>query len=411
MSSTSSTSSTFSAMNNQTQMFLLSNISNFVSVKLDHTNFLTWKFQITSILDAYSLLDCIDGTVSSPVKFLHREDGTESVNPDFLSWKARDKALISLLSVTLSPSALSLVIGQTSAQGIWTVLEQRYTAISRSNVVSLKMELNGIKKGSDPVNKYLQRIKETRDKLSTVGVNLDDEEILHIVLKGLPAEFHSFSSSMLTKNDPVSFAELHALLSTKEELIKNLHDLSKETSLMAMTANKQNSSPPNSHAQYNSQANQFHCGRGRNQFQRGGRGGWGNYRGGGYNNGSSPNNFSSGNFNSMVPSSVPPPFHNTSRPTCQICYKQGHTALDCYQRMNYAYQGRQPPAKLAAMASAAYPSQLSDSWPAQTTWISDSGATDHFTPDIHNLPDCSSYTDSQQVSVGNGQQLLYLQYW
>ena len=170
-------------------MFLLSNISNFVSVKLDHTNFLTWKFQITSILDAYSLLDCIDGTISCPVKFLHREDGTEFVNPDFLSWKARDKALFSLLSVTLSPSALSLVIGQTSAQGISTVLEQRYTTISRSNVVSLKMELNGIKKGYDPVNKYLQRIKETRDKLSIVGVNLDDEEILHIVLKGLPAEF------------------------------------------------------------------------------------------------------------------------------------------------------------------------------------------------------------------------------
>ena len=105
-------------------------------------------------------------------------------------------------------------------------------------MVSLKIELNGIKKGSDPVNKYLQRIEETRDKLSTVGINLDDEEILHIVLKGLLTEFYSFSSSMLTKNDPVSFAELHALLSTEEELIKNLQDLSKETSLMAMTANK-----------------------------------------------------------------------------------------------------------------------------------------------------------------------------
>jgi hypothetical protein len=172
------------------------------------------------------------------VKFLRKEDGIEFVNPEFLHWKARDKALISLLSVTLSPSALSLVIGQTSTQGIWTVLEQRYTAGSRSNVVSLKMELNGIKKGSDPMNKYLQRIKETRDKLSTVGINLDDEKILHIVLKGLLTEFYSFSSSMLTKDDPVSFAELHALLSTEEELIKNLQDLSKETTLMAMTANK-----------------------------------------------------------------------------------------------------------------------------------------------------------------------------
>ena len=114
-SSSSSTSSTLSAINNQTQMFLLSNISNFILVKLDHTNFLTWKFQITSILDAYSLMDCIDGTISCPVKFLQKEDGTKFVNLEILHWKTRDKALISLLSVTLSPSALSLVIGQTSA--------------------------------------------------------------------------------------------------------------------------------------------------------------------------------------------------------------------------------------------------------------------------------------------------------
>ena len=73
--------------------------------------------------------------------------------------------------------------------------------------------------------------------------------------------------------------------------------------------------------------------------------------------------------------------------------------------MNYAYQGRQPPAKLAAIASAANPSQPPASWPTQTTWISDSGATDHFTLDINNLPDCSSYTNSQQVFIGNGQQL------
>ena len=79
--------------------------------------------------------------------------------------------------------------------------------------------------------------------------------------------------------------------------------------------------------------------------------------------------------------------------------------MDCYQQMNYAYQGRQPPAKLAAIASAANPSQPPASWPTQTTWISDSGATDHFTLDINNLPDCSSYTNSQQVFVGNGQQL------
>jgi hypothetical protein len=40
-----------------------------------------------------------------------------------------------------------------------------------------------------------------------------------------------------------------------------------------------------------------------------------------------------------------------------------------------------------------------------TTWISDTGATDHFTPDLHNIPDNHTYTDSQLVSIGNGNQL------
>ena len=49
--------------------------------------------------------------------------------------------------------------------------------------------------------------------------------------------------------------------------------------------------------------------------------------------------------------------------------------------------------------------QSSQNWPQQTTWILDTRATDHFTPDLTDLPDCSSYIDSQLVSVGNGQQL------
>ena len=67
--------------------------------------------------------------------------------------------------------------------------------------------------------------------------------------------------------------------------------------------------------------------------------------------------------------------------------------------MNFSYQGRHPPAKLAALASAAPPSS------STSCWISNTGATDHFTPDLGNLPDSSIYNDPQLVSVGNGQQL------
>ena len=74
------------------------------------------------------------------------------------------------------------------------------------------------------------------------------------------------------------------------------------------------------------------CGRGRNN----------NYRGRG--RGFSPNNFSQ-----YSPHQGSGP--RTERPTCQICGKAGHIALDCYHRMDYAYQGKHPPTKLAAMVT------------------------------------------------------------
>jgi hypothetical protein len=224
----------------QTPLFLLSNISNYVTVKLDHTNYLMWKFQITGILDAYSLLDHLEEPTPCPSQFIlgHCDQDLEvpEVNPLYLQWKTRDKTLFSLISSTLSPSAISLVMGQTTASGIWRVILNRYTSISRSSVVNLKRELHSIKKNSDSVTQYLQKIKEARDKLVSVGVFIDDEEILHIVLQGLPSDFHSFTSAMLTKNEAVKFEELHTLMQTEEGLLKSSMDNSKEIAHMAMVA-------------------------------------------------------------------------------------------------------------------------------------------------------------------------------
>ena len=223
-----------------------------------------WKFQITGILDAYSLLDHIEDPIPCPCKFLLSETGvvTQEISPIFLQWKARDKALFSLISSTLSPSAISLVMGQTTASGIWKIIVNRYTSVSRSSIVNLKRELNSIKKNSDSVTEYLQKIKEARDRLVSVGVNIDDEEILHIVLQGLSSDFHSFTSAMLTKNELVSFEELHTLMKTEEDLLKSAADNSKELTHMAMAANKSSPSTSNnsSTTPFN---NQFHAHRGR----------------------------------------------------------------------------------------------------------------------------------------------------
>lgn len=84
-------------------------------------------------------------------------------------------------------------------------------------MLNLKLELQGIKKGNETVSSYLQRIKNTRDKLSDVGVLIDNEELLHIVLKGLSKEFAPFASAIRTRDNTISFEKLLVLLQIKEQ--------------------------------------------------------------------------------------------------------------------------------------------------------------------------------------------------
>ena len=74
---------------------------------------------------------------------------------------------------------------QITARDVWKTLERRYTSLSRTHVLSFKAELDRVHKNNDTMMIYLDRVKEIRDKLSFVGVEIDDKELLHIVLKGL----------------------------------------------------------------------------------------------------------------------------------------------------------------------------------------------------------------------------------
>ena len=91
----------------------------------------------------------------------------------------------------------------------------------------------------------------------------------------------------------------------------------------------------------------------------------------------------------------------SERPTCQICWKIGHYAIDCYHRMDFAYQGKNPPTKLATMANASNLHYTQNS----ETWLTDSGASDHVTANASNLNTQATYQGCEQVTVSNGQNL------
>uniref|UniRef100_A0A2N9EHV2 Retrotransposon Copia-like N-terminal domain-containing protein n=1 Tax=Fagus sylvatica TaxID=28930 RepID=A0A2N9EHV2_FAGSY len=335
-------------------LLLLNNMSNLMSIKLDSVNYMVWKLQISAILDAYSMIEHLDGSTQQPRQFLIDEAGVQSVNPAFLIWKKKDKALLTLIYSTLSSPVLAMVVGSTTSQ---------------------------------------ERIKSTRDKLFAVGVLVDNEELLHMVLKGLPKEFAPFASAIRTRDDTISFEKLSVLLQTEEQSMTEALDPFSNSALAMFVTNNQKP-----HTDFNGgfNGNQgYNKGRGGRNSSNRGRGG----RSFGYYPTPSQMPHTS---NSQPPSQFGSQ-GRPERPTCQICWKAGHNAIDCYHRMDFAYQGKNPPTKLATMASALNLQHTQNS----KTLHTDTGASDHITANVSNLNTPTPYQGSNQVTDLPMGRLLY----
>ena len=72
-SNTSTPSTSHSVVPSQSPLLLLSNMANLMSAKLDYNNYIPEK--LVAFLEAYSLIEHIDGSVSQPCPFLLDSQG------------------------------------------------------------------------------------------------------------------------------------------------------------------------------------------------------------------------------------------------------------------------------------------------------------------------------------------------
>ncbi|CAN6675510.1 unnamed protein product [Malus baccata var. baccata] len=197
---------------------LISTISTSVNVKLDESNYLNWHFQMQMLLEGHGIMKFVDGSTLCPSRYVMcsgvdaSNSSTPSENEDYIVWKLHDRALMQLITATLSPVAISCAIGSTSACDLWTRLKEQFSVVSRTSVFQLKSNLQTIKKGTDSVSHYLQRIKEARDYLSAAGVVFADEDIVILALNGLPPEYNTFRSVIRGRENVISLQEFRVQL-------------------------------------------------------------------------------------------------------------------------------------------------------------------------------------------------------
>lgn len=83
----------------------------------------------------------------------------------------------------------------------------------------MKIELQNIKKWSKSVFVYLQKIKDVRDHLAVAGLLFEDDDIIILALKRLPADFNTFRCAIKGRENGISLKDLKSELLAEEAII------------------------------------------------------------------------------------------------------------------------------------------------------------------------------------------------
>ncbi|KAM5587239.1 hypothetical protein ABKV19_005928 [Rosa sericea] len=156
----------------------------------------------------------IDGSIPCPPQYkITKETGiTPMVTEEYKEWRKHDSAVMTLLASTLSYDALSFIVGSKTSKEVWSSLYERYAKLSKFKAFELQASMQKIRKGKDSIDKYMERFKTVRDQLSASGVFIPDEDIVFLILNGLPVDFAAIKTIIRVRTTPISLSELRTML-------------------------------------------------------------------------------------------------------------------------------------------------------------------------------------------------------
>ncbi|KAL5855592.1 hypothetical protein ACOSQ4_005394 [Xanthoceras sorbifolium] len=111
-------------------------------IKLDKTNYVNWKAQVTAAIKAFELEEMISSSHQPPNQFIEEldDEGVKILkpNPQYRAWKRADQILLCWLLSTISAGELGQVNKSKTSIEAWTTLERLYAQQSMVRVLQLK---------------------------------------------------------------------------------------------------------------------------------------------------------------------------------------------------------------------------------------------------------------------------------
>ncbi|KAF3788486.1 hypothetical protein EJ110_NYTH08770 [Nymphaea thermarum] len=135
-------------------------VDNFVSAKLDGTNYKDWRNQMAAFLVSQGLMGYVNGSISAPPLIISAEvcDSILSslseliLNPAHTHWQHTDQYVMRVLQTTLHESVLSDVAGFSTSKAVWDALAEMFSGNDKSKGQPLQLRDHLQKMKKDLIN-------------------------------------------------------------------------------------------------------------------------------------------------------------------------------------------------------------------------------------------------------------------
>ncbi|OVA03257.1 hypothetical protein BVC80_8621g8 [Macleaya cordata] len=319
-----SSASSSSSSSRTTAILQATHVNNFVSVKLDPSNYLLWRTQFQPLLRCYRLQGFVDGTNPCPPRLL--DDG--KLNPAYELWIEQDSIILGWIFSTLSDPVLAQLVDIESSRDAWEAITNLFASKTEARQMQLQKELQNLRKGDSSMQDYLLRAKGLSDQLAACGNRLSISNLKQLILQGLESSYDSIVTSLQTTMTLMSFEDFQSHLLTYELRLQSQQAILPTPATIHVASSNKNRPPPRRfpNPQHSTSSQQQQSYRSYNQRNNRGPSFQSNYQ-----------QQQQPHFQSSRSPNYPP-----NHGTCQLCGRRNHTVFNCWHRFDPNFRPSSP---------------------------------------------------------------------
>jgi hypothetical protein len=201
-----------------------------------------WRAQVMPAIRGAMLTGMIDGTDAAPSQFIPKEnldkdkDPIMVLNPEYVTWLARDQKVLSYLVNSLSKEILMHVLRLEHVADVWKAVEEMFASQSSSKIMNLRIALANTKKNNMSLSAFFTKMQGYADEMAAAGKPLPEDELVSFLLAGLGGHYNALVAALGVVKTPLSVAELYSQIQNydeRQEMLASTHDEVFETSANA----------------------------------------------------------------------------------------------------------------------------------------------------------------------------------